>query len=170
MGRQNPPPPPSSTKSHRLFGKGGLGELPAVLALQPIASIVIAVSFERGTHCWVVNRRSRTCSAAQHGRRLRARPGKETVAARQDGEERHAKPRTGGQGTDGGCRTFLAPRTRPRVDHWLRLHSYSNNCPSGARPATRMSRTSQTSWVFFSTRSASSRINTSIDTTSTASR
>lgn len=40
---QNPPPPPSSTKSGRLFGKGGIGELHFSTPPMTLRAIVISL-------------------------------------------------------------------------------------------------------------------------------
>ncbi|KAL2169930.1 hypothetical protein VTG60DRAFT_5474 [Thermothelomyces hinnuleus] len=62
---QNPPPPPSSTKSGRLFGKGGLGECGCARLLPRNLRCCWA------GHSWLgVNRRFRTCPPPEHRRRL----------------------------------------------------------------------------------------------------
>jgi hypothetical protein len=62
---QNPPPPPSSTKSGRLFGRGGLGEPRPSLSTRHDSNVWARDS------CVDINSWIRTCATAQCRRRLR---------------------------------------------------------------------------------------------------
>ena len=108
---QNPPPPTSSTKSGRLFGKASLGkENPSNFSLslheQVFGTIAAAAAIGENYHHRLesstdVLLSSRSCIPQKYRRRLRARPGQETLAAGEDGEERDAQHGARGQGTHG---------------------------------------------------------------------
>ena len=125
---QNPPPPPSSTKSGRFFGRGGLGMLRPPLPPQTIRHDPNVFGGLRFIDM-DINRKIRTCPPPQCCRRLRPRSRQEAGATCQDGEERHAKSRDGGQGADGGCRMRFPPHMAV-TGSWL-IHSAATTVALG---------------------------------------